>query len=619
MKRFYIIFFAVCVLFATVLYFSVWWIMAGLAVSMIYIAYRFYAVRMGAIEARNAGLEVQVEALHVQLDSSILKEQRTTREVGQIKEARQQLMAILSHEIRTPMNGIMGMSILLSETPLTKEQGDYAATIRTCSETLLMRVNDILVNDILQFVKFDQNGVQLENKDFDLRNCIDEVLEMFSMKTAAAGVELIGSIDPDVPEQVTGDSRKLRQVLMNLLENSVRFTVKGEIFVGVHLLRTLDNSKAELSFEVRDTGAGIPAVRAEQIFNGIPGKESGDAGAEDSKGLGLVICKKLVEMMDGWIAVQSEPKRGSTFTFAIPFPISQRPGSDHLQRDLIASLKNKHVLIVDDNPTSRDVLLKQLLHWKLLPVGAGSGEQALSLLASDPGFDLVLTDLDMPGMDGVLMAKTIREKYPAMPVILMNSPGDDRYQQDSELFISVLTRPVRQYMLRDHILGIFAHSLNPLPDKQLTMNLLSVEFSTQYPLHILIAEDNLINQKIAVKILTKLGYQPALARNGKEVLEMVSHEHYDMILMDVQMPEMDGFEATRMLRSCLEIQPVIIAMTANAMQGDRNDCIQAGMDDYISKPISMKELLAQLEKWALVIKSKKQTTLLQNTTRQIIG
>ncbi|HZE84161.1 MAG TPA: response regulator [Puia sp.] len=606
MKRFYVIFFAICALFSAVMYLSVWWMLAGIAATMMYVAYRFYAVRLQAIEARNDGLQQQVEQLHSQLDNSILKEQRTSKEAEQVKQTKKDLLAIMSHEIRTPMNGVMGMASLLSGTSLTKEQSEYAETIRSCSENLLIRVNDILVNDILQFAKLDQNGVQLENKDFDLRNCLEEVLDMFSSKTGAAGLELISYIDENVPEQVTGDSRRLRQVLTNLLENAVKFTREGEIFVGIHLLRALEDQKIELAFEVRDTGAGIPADQAEQIFNGIPGLEMPDANGEESTGLGLVVCKKLVEMMEGWITIQSEPGRGSTFTFAMPLNLSLRSRSDRTQQDLMVSLKGKRVLVIDDNSTSRDSLLKQLGNWKLLPVAADSGNQALEILAGEAGFDLVLTDLDMPGMDGIRLARSVREIHPSLPVILMNRPGDERYKQEAELFSSVLTKPVRQYMLRDHILGIFAHINNPFPDKQNTMSILSENFSQQFPLRILVAEDNLINQKIAIKILGKLGYQPALARNGKEVLEMVSHEHYDMILMDVQMPEMDGFEATRMLRSCLEIQPVIIAMTANAMQGDRDACMQSGMDDYISKPIEMKELLAQLEKWGQVVKNKKQ-------------
>jgi CheY-like chemotaxis protein len=355
---------------------------------------------------------------------------------------------------------------------------------------------------------------------------------------------------------------------------------------------------------VRDTGTGIRAEKTELLFKGLPCKESPTSEEQDGAGLGLVICRKLVELMEGWIEVQSEPGKGATFTFCIRVNPGQRSIRNHAQ-DTMASLEGKKILIVDDNSTNRSILLKQMETWKALPVAADSGKQAMEVLSQQAGFDLVLTDMDMPGMDGMQLTKFIRNLYPAIPVILMNQAGKERYKQEPEIFSSVLTKPIRQYLLSDHILGVFSQTSKFSPDKQNKTDKLSEDFSKQYPLNILVAEDNHINQKIAMKILTKLGYEPVLAGNGKEVLELVSHKHYDLILMDVQMPEMDGLEATKMLRLCLEIQPVIIAMTANVMQGDRDDCMQAGMDDYISKPIEMVDLLAQLEKWALVIRNKK--------------
>jgi CheY-like chemotaxis protein len=238
----------------------------------------------------------------------------------------------------------------------------------------------------------------------------------------------------------------------------------------------------------------------------------------------------------------------------------------------------------------------------MLPVLADSGKQALEILSQNNDINIILADMNMPEMNGIELAKSIKNKYPSIPVILMNTAGSESYKKEKEIFSSVLTRPVRKIILRDHILNVFSQTVI---NKEIAADNLADDFSKQYPLRILIAEDNLINQKIAVKILTKLGYQPALANNGKEALETVSNEHYDVILMDVQMPEMDGLEATRMIRTCLEIQPVIIAMTANVMQGDKDDCIQAGMDDYMSKPIDLKELLSQLEKWALVIRERR--------------
>jgi CheY-like chemotaxis protein len=278
---------------------------------------------------------------------------------------------------------------------------------------------------------------------------------------------------------------------------------------------------------------------------------------------------------------------------------------EHAQQSSMAHLEGKHVLIVDDNATSRIILARQLQAWKMLPVCADSGKQALEILSKNHAFGLLLIDMQMAEMNGLQLAKSARQQYADIPVILMNQTGNDAYQQEAGLFASVLTKPLRQFLLRDHILGVFA----PVDtNKQQTAGpALSEDFSAQYPLRILVAEDNLINQKIAMKVLTKLGYQPALANNGKEVMEMVGQDNYDIILMDVQMPEMNGLEATKMIRICLETQPVIIAMTANVMQGDRDECIQAGMDDYISKPIDMKELLSQLEKWSLSIKEKRKS------------
>ena len=616
MKRFYVLFIALCILFTAMLYLSIWWFLAGVAVCMIYIAYRFYAVRLQSMAAINTGMEERIEQLHLQLDRSIRKEEKTSKEAEQVREVKHQLLAIVSHEIRTPMNGLMGMTLLLAETSLTREQREYTATIRSCGESLLTTVNDILVNDILNFSKLDHEGRQLENKEFDLRNCLEEVLDMFAVKAGVANLDLICHIDENVPEHIVGDSKRLRQILMNLIENAIRFTTRGEVFVGIHLLRTGEDNKIELSFEVRDTGIGIRTDKSELLFQGIPGKESptrkespaskdSPIGEEqDNPGLGLVICKKLVEMMDGWIEVQSEPGKGATFTFCIRVSPGQRT-NHNLTQDTMASLEGKHILIVDDNSTNRSVLIKQMEIWKALPVAADSGKQAMEILSRHAGVDLVLTDMDMPGMDGMQLTKFIRNVYPAIPVILMNQAGKERYKQEPDIFSSVLVKPVRQFLLKDHILGVFSRISKFSPDKQNKADKLSEDFSKHYPLNILVAEDNHINQKIAMKILTKLGYEPELAGNGKEVLELISHKHYDLILMDVQMPEMDGMEATRMLRLCLEVQPVVIAMTANVMQGDRDDCMQAGMDDYISKPIEMADLLAQLEKWAQVIRSKK--------------
>ncbi len=609
MKRFYIIFLAVCILFSVLMYFPIWWFLAGVVLLLIFVTYRVYLGRLRSMEARNEGLQHQVEQLHTQLDQSIYKEQKASKETEQVKQAKQELLAVVSHEIRTPMNGVLGMLALLTGTNLTREQGEYAESIRSCGESLLTTVNDILVNDLLNFSKFDQDEHQLENRDYDLRNCLEEVLDMFAARTAKAGVELLYAIDEDVPEQLVGDPARLRQILMNLVENAVKFTPRGEIFVSIHLAGAGTGNPAELGFEIRDTGIGIPEDHLRQLFTGIPGTAAQKEGEPEEAGLGLVVCKRLLEVMGGRIGAESQTGKGSVFTFNIPLHPSLKARHSLAVKDQMMVLEGKHILLVAGNPTHRAILLKQLESWKMLPVAAASGGKALEILSQRADFDLVLTDLNIPEMNGIQLAGSLKGRYPSIPVILMNQAGDERYKQESDLFYSVLVKPLRQYMLRDHILGLCAHSVKRSSGEEAPPLKLSDEFSKQYPLHILVAEDNLINQKIAIKVLAKLGYKPALARNGKEVLEMVSHEHYDLILMDVQMPEMDGFEATRMLRICLEIQPVIIAMTANVMQGDRDDCMQSGMDDYISKPIEMKELLTQLTKWGQVIKDKRRVPL----------
>jgi signal transduction histidine kinase/CheY-like chemotaxis protein len=602
MKKFYILFLALPVLFFTLLYLSIWWFIGCVAVIMAFIAYRFYAVSLQASEARKEVLEKELEELHTRLENSVLKEQKTSKEAEQVRQLKQQLLSVLSHEIRTPMNGVLGMSLLLADTPLTKEQQEYVSTIRNCGESLLTTINNLLVHDILDFSKLQQEGNQLEYKNFDLRDSVEEVLELFAGKAGEAGLDLVYDLDENVPEQIIGDSKRLRQILMNLVENAIKFTRQGEIFVGIHqTLSTTPGYPPELNFEVRDTGIGIAKDQLKQLFNGIPGKEFPKGNETATPGLGLVICKKLVELMGGNIKVKSQQGQGSSFTFSFPMTPSLKATRDHAQQHNMSNLEGKHILIVDDNRVQLNVLSKQMRSWKMLPVTAGSGKEALEILLKNT-FDLVLTDMNMPEMDGIQLAKLMREKYPAVPVIGMSYPGDERYKPETGIFSAVLTKPARRHILRDHILGTLSQTGT---SKQSSANPLRDDFSKHYPLRILIAEDNLINQKIAVKILTKLGYQTALANHGKEVMEMVGQEHYDLILMDIQMPEMNGLEATRMIRTCLEIQPVIIALTANAMQGDRDECIQAGMDDYMSKPIELPELLSQLEKWSLVLRERR--------------
>jgi len=598
MRNFYIILLTLPILAFSLLYLSIWWCIAGLGLLMGFIAYRIYASRLQAAAARVEVLENELDDMHVTLEKSFLKEQKAIKEAAQIRESKQQLLSVISHEIRTPMNGVMGMALLLADTPLTNDQQEYVNTIRSSGEGLLTTVNNVLANDILDFSKLLQEEGRLEYKDFSLRDAVEEVLDLFAGKIMKTGPELLFDIEADVPLQIIGDSKRLKQVLINLVQNAVQFTHHGEIIVSVHhLSHNNAGYPPELCFEVKDTGIGIEKDQLNQLFKGIPGK---DRKTDDKKqsGLGLVVCRKLVELMGGRIEVKSELGQGSCFSFTIPITPSLKTTKKHDA----ASLEGKRILIIAGNASCGSILSKQMKAWKMLPLTAGSDKQAMEILSANNGFDLILTDLNLPGADGLQFAGCIRNKYAAIPAMAMAYPNDESYKQQPELFSSVLLKPVRQFLLRDQLLAFFTKNTS---ENQSANHPMSQNFSEQYPLRILVAEDNLVNQKIILTILTKLGYQPALANNGKEALEIVSNEQYDIILMDIQMPQMNGLEATRMIRTCLQVQPVIIALTANAMQGDRDECIQAGMDAYLSKPIELKDLLSQLQKWALVIGEKR--------------
>jgi signal transduction histidine kinase/CheY-like chemotaxis protein len=492
MKRFYIVFLVLSLVFFVLLHYSVWWSLAAIGAAMLFTVYHFYRTRLQGMQSRAFDLEKEVEELHLQLDSSISKEQKAYKEAERAKDVKRRLLATVNHEIRTPMNGMLGMTSLLVETPLSTDQREYVDTIRFCGESLLVTVNDILVSDILNFSKSDREGEELDKKDFEVRNCIKEVLMMFAGRIAPGGPDLAYCMEAQVPEQVNGDRKRVSQVLMNLVENAVRYTEKGEILITVRSVVAasgMENTPASigLAFEVKDTGSGIPENKIGQLFKGISAQEPVNAGASPG-GLGLVVCKKLVELMGGTITVESQLNRGTTFTCRLFFAPALKP--------------------------------------KYSPLNPGF---------SDAGKKIMVTGKGM-------------------------------------------SDPARR---------------------------LSEEFAKEFPLRILVAEDNAINQKLTLKVLAKLGYIAGLAENGKEVLEMADLEQYDVILMDVQMPVMDGLEATRMLRLCLTKQPVIIAMTANAMEGDQDECIQAGMDDYISKPVEINSLLARLEKWGTAINARR--------------
>lgn len=598
MKRLYLFFLAAAIAVLAFGPFSQWWfVWAGLG-AMAFLAYRWFESRLRSSVMSNAALEQEVEDLQGQLDRSVRKEQRSSREAAEYKQVREGLLTALSHEIRTPLNGIMGMASLLNGTSLTPEQQEYTRAIRKSGESLLSTVNQLLAGSILNLSKSgSQEETPPDSKDFDLRDCIEEGLQLFAGKAMRKGLDLLYVIDREVPETVKGDRKRLTQILVNLIENAVRHTDSGEITIGVGMLRAPEKDSMELCFEVKDTGSGIPASRLGQLFDGIG---AGEPATEDGQpsGLGLVLCKRLVETMGGFIQASSEPKQGSCFTFSIRVLKSEQQArkSAAQQRHVF---DGRQVLVIDSRAPRRTALAKRLERMQMMPEAVGSVRQALDFLSRHPGIDLIIADNGLPALEMVELMTTARSRKPVVSVVGFCRPGDS----PAAPYDTVLSLPLRQHDLSDRLLELLntpaGETIRAGSGQQLDSSL-----AQDHPLRILVAEDHPVNQKLALTVLNKLGYQPDMATNGQEALEMVSHRNYDIILMDVQMPEMDGLEATRMIRRCVEQQPVILAMTANAMQGDRDRCLQAGMDDYISKPLELDELIAQLKKWSAVIREK---------------
>jgi signal transduction histidine kinase/ligand-binding sensor domain-containing protein/DNA-binding response OmpR family regulator len=578
-------------------FWQTWWFRTILLLVIAGSLIAFYRIRIGVIQAQRSALETQVLERTEQLAFSTEIERRARYEAEKARQDAEQanraksvFLATMSHEIRTPMNGVIGMASLLAETPLNDEQKDYTQTIRTCGESLLT-----VINDILDYSKIESGKLELENKDFDLRTCMEEVLDVFGGKAAETNLDLIYHIDQNVPVQLIGDSLRLRQILVNLVSNAVKFTQRGEIFLGAKL-NSCNEESIEITFEVRDTGIGIPADKLDRLFKAFTQVDSSTTRKYGGTGLGLVICEKLVKLMDGNIQVQSVVDQGTVFTFSIKTKISHQTINTGTANNKNVQFEGKKILVIDDNATNRKILKTQLELWKITPVLANSAETALTILSHTQDFDLVLTDMQMPGLDGIELAQRIKQSYANLPVILLSSLGDDRSKAHIGLFSAVLTKPVKQALLLKQISAILGKSEHRININEIsnTERLLTTDFADKNPMKILVAEDNPVNMKLAQRVLQKLGYKAGAASNGAEVLKAITTDYYDVILMDVQMPEMDGLEATRTIRSQHGAQPFIIAMTANAMQGDREICIEAGMDNYISKPLHIEELTKML-------------------------
>ncbi len=598
MNRIYIIILALIIFFLGLFYWSIWWLVIGIAGGTVFAIYQFHVSRMRKVEAAKAETELQLEEKTDQVENLKEKISKARQQVELANKSKTTILAKISHEIRTPLNGMLGMASLLAETGLSVEQKEYAKTIKRCGENLLGVINDILIEDILAFSRMGSAKTELEQMDFDLYDCVEEVLDMFTAKAADAGLELMYSISNNTPNKLNGDALRLRQVLMNLLSNAISYTHRGEIILSIHAERTGKSDELVLWVELRDTGIGIEEEKLKRLLQSIRYTGAIPLHGQGDQGLGLTICDQLINLMGGQLKIESSFGRGTVVSFSIKTNTAiqlQRPEKNIV----MPGNEKKTVLVVDSNPGCLAIVKNNLEDWGLTAVSASSGAQALNILGGEESPSLVITGVQMGGMDGFEFAESIHAKWPGIPVMLLAPAGNEQYKKQEHLFDAIISKPIKKHLLGKSISRLLSADKKNIPDDNQLHRTLRDDFAAEFPLRILIAEDDPFNQQLEMTILNKLGYLPHIAANGKEVLEIVSSNHYDLILMDVQMPEMDGLEATRMIRLCLASQPVIIAMTANAMQGDKEKCIASGMDDYLCKPVEFGELMRILERWAV--------------------